>query len=91
MTGLIEYLREPVELLNAHTSDRADNHGVYADTRSRGDHFSITSTQSSTSTYAVYRERYRATPESVLSKDIGASKGADPEARPTRQPSASDD
>ena len=77
--------------MNAHASDRADNHGVYADTRSRSEHFSSTSTQSGTSTYAVHGERDRATPESVLSNDIDASKRADPGAYPTCRPSTSDD
>jgi hypothetical protein len=91
MNRFIESLREPFELLNANTSDRPDNHGVYADTRSRGEHFSITSTQSGTGTYAVHREHDQATTKRVLSNDIGASKRTDSEARHTHRPSASDD
>ena len=91
MATFIEYLRRPFKLLHAHTSDQTTNRGVYADTRSRDEHFSIANTQSGTSTYAAHRDRDRATPESVLSRGVDASDGTDSGSRRARRPSASDD
>lgn len=92
MTGLIDYLRKPFDVLYAHTSDETDQHGIYADTRSTGGHFSITSTQSGVSTYAVYEaENAREMPGSVLPQEIEMHDCEDPRTCPTCQPLTTDD
>ncbi|MFC6786097.1 hypothetical protein ACFQFH_09405 [Halobaculum halobium] len=60
MTGLTEYLGKPFDALFAITSnetvadDETVEEGLYADARSKGGVYSITSTQSGESTYAAY-------------------------------------
>lgn len=92
MTALIDYLRKPFDLLYAHTSDETDTHGIYANTRSKGGVYSITSTQSGASTYAAYEEDDREEiPGSVLPKDLETNDCEDPRTCPDCGPMVADD
>ncbi len=92
MTTLIDYLRKPFEFLSAHTSDETSQHGVYADTRSEGGHFSIASTQSGVSAYAAHEaENVREMPGSVLPQELETYDCEDPQTCPTCQSTVADD
>jgi len=92
MTGLIDYLRKPFDLLYAYTSDETDTHGIYADTRSTDGVYSITSTQSGVSTYAAYEANDDGEmPGSVLPQDAETHDCADPRTCPDCEPMVADD
>lgn len=91
MTGLINYLRKPFDLLYAYTSDETDQYGIYADTRSKDSLYSITSTQSDGSTYAAYQsERDERTFGTVQPRELDAFDCEDPRTCPDCQPISSD-
>lgn len=92
MTRLTELLRKPFDALYAVTSNETAERGVYADTRSEGDHFSITSTQSGVSTYAAYDgDTDGDMPESVLPRASDAYDCSNPRTCPTCHPAEADD
>lgn len=87
MTGLTEYLARPFEMLDEHTTDEADQHGVYAETRTEGGLYSITSTQSGRSTYAAYEsEQDEPMPGTVQPREPGTFDCADPRTCPDCRP-----
>lgn len=91
MTGLIDYLGKPFEMLYEHTSDEVDQHGVYADTRTEGGVYSITSTQSGLSTYAAYEsENDGPMPGTVQPQELDTFDCEDPLTCPDCQPMAGD-
>lgn len=87
MTGLQTHLRKPFDLLYAYTSDEADTHGVYANTRSEEGHFSVWSTQSGVSTYSAYEEnRAGRMPGTVQPQKMDAFDCEDPRTCPDCEP-----
>ena len=92
MIKLAEYMKKSFDFLYAHTSNETDQHGIYADTRAKGGHFSITSTQSGAGTYAAYdAENTREGPGSGLPREVETYDCEDPRTCPTCRPVATDD
>lgn len=92
MTGLIDYIQKPLDVLYARTSDETDTHGVYADTRSQGGVYSITSTQSDVSTYAATKtENNEDVSKSMPHQNAERADCEDPRTCPNCQPLAADD
>ena len=92
MTELTEYLKKPFDFLYAHTSNETDQRRTYADTRAKDGHFSVTSTQSGASTYAVYdAENTREGPGSGLPWEAETYDCENPRTCPTCRPMATDD
>lgn len=92
MAALIDYIRKPFGLLDTYTSDETDTRGVYANTRSEGGVYSITSSQSGASTYAAYEEDDRAEmPGSALVDDAETYDCEDPRTCTDCGPTVADD
>lgn len=92
MTGLIDYLRLPFDLLYARSSNETTEHSIYADTRSREGQFPVRTTQSGVSTYAAYEEdRDGPMPGTVRPRELDAFDCVDPVTCPDCQPVVSDD
>lgn len=91
MTGLVDYLRKPFEMLYARTSNETDQHGIYAHTRPEDGLYSITSTQSGASTYAAHgAEHDGRMPGTVLPREMDAFDCEDPRTCPDCQPITGD-
>jgi hypothetical protein len=74
MTRVTGYLEKAFNVLFSRSSDRTTQHGIYADTRSEGAHFSSRSTQSGVSTYAAYEaETIEKMPGCVLPRELKAN------------------
>lgn len=91
MSGLVDYLTKPFELLYAHTSDETTSRSVYADTRSEGGVYSVTSTQSGASTYGAYEsDRDEVIPGTVQPREVDAFDCEDPRTCPDCEPLSAD-
>ena len=88
---LAEYLKKPFDFLYAHTSNETDQQHTYADTRAKGGHFSVTSTQSSVSTYAACEAESARKVPGRLPRETETYDCEDPRTCPTCRPVATDD
>lgn len=92
MTQLSDYLGKPFDVLYAITSDDAEDHGTYADTRTNGGVYSITSTQSGATTYGAYDGGTdRHTDETAPARATETDDCEDPQTCPDCTPVAADD
>ncbi|SIS19930.1 hypothetical protein [Natronorubrum thiooxidans] len=75
MTGITNYSKKLFDTLSNLASEEPTQHGIYADTRSKDGLYSITNTQSGTSTYAAGQTRTKQEP--ALYRDVDSTETFD--------------